>query len=52
MVSGLAEEGEPVTPSEHIAYCMDEEADGVLSTNITDDERKVYETVTSKLDGF
>ena len=34
-------------------YCIGEEAEAVLtSTNVTEDERKVYDTVVTKFDGF
>ena len=52
VASGLAGEGEPRQVST-LMYCMGEEADGILaSTNVTAEERKVYKTVLSKLDGF
>ena len=36
-----------------LLYCIGEEAEGVLtSTNTTDEERKVYETVLNKFDSF
>ena len=36
-----------------LLYCIGEEAEAVLiSTNITEDERKVYDTVIAKLDAF
>lgn len=36
-----------------LLYCLGEEAEAVLSsTNITEDERKVYDTVVSKFDAF
>ena len=36
-----------------LLYCIGEEAEGVLtSTNTTDEERKVYETVLDKFDSF
>ena len=52
VASGLAGEDEPRQVST-LMYCMGEEADGILaSTNVTAEERKVYKTVLSKLDGF
>ena len=36
-----------------LLYCLGEEAEGVLtSTNVTPEERRVYDTVLDKLDGF
>ena len=36
-----------------LLYCLGEEAEGVLtSTNVTADERKVYDTVVDKFDAF
>ena len=36
-----------------LLYCLGEEAEDLLrSTNITEDERKVYLTVLGKFDGF
>lgn len=36
-----------------LLYCLGEESESVLkSTNITDDERKEYDTVLRKLDNF
>ena len=36
-----------------LLYCLGEEAEGVLtSTNVTEDERKVYKTVLQKFDDF
>ena len=36
-----------------LLYCLGEEAEGVLtSTNVTADERKVYDTVVGKFDAF
>ena len=36
-----------------LLYCLGEEAEGVLtSTNVTPEERRVYDTVLEKLDGF
>ena len=36
-----------------LLYCLGEEAEGVLtSTNVTADERKVYDTVIGKFDTF
>ena len=36
-----------------LLYCIGEEAEAVLiSTNITEDEKKVYDTVIAKLDAF
>ena len=36
-----------------LLYCLGEEAEAVLaSTNITDEERKVYDTVLKKFDDF
>ena len=52
VASGLAAD-DPVKQVNTLLYCIGEEAEGVLtSTNTTDDERKVYQTVLDKLDSF
>ena len=52
VASGLAEQAEPKQVST-LLYCMGQEAETVLtSTNITDDERKVYSSVVAKFDSF
>ena len=52
VASGLAEEDKDCQVST-LLYCMGEEAGDVLSTTeITDKERKKYETVMEKHDGF
>ena len=39
--------------SAQLLYCIGEEAEAVLiSTNITENERKVYDTILPKLDAF
>ena len=50
--SGLAEEEEPRQVST-LLYCLGEDADDVLtSTSISDDDRKKYDSVMAKFDGF
>ncbi len=50
--SGLSGESEPRQVST-LLYCLGEEANDVLaSTNITEEEKKVFLTVMEKLDGF
>lgn len=50
--SGLAEDG-PEKQISTLLYCIGENAEAVLaSTNVTADERKVYDTVLAKFDGF
>ena len=50
--SGLANEGETRQVST-LLYCMGEEAEDVLtSTGISDEDRKKYDAVMSKFDGF
>ena len=52
VASGLAND-DAVKQVNTLLYCLGEEAEGVLSsTNVTADERKVYDTVLEKLDGF
>lgn len=52
VASGLAKEDEARQVST-LLYCLGEEADDVLSsTNIKADDRKKYETVLAKFDGF
>ena len=49
IASGLAAE----TAVQTLLYCMGEEAEAVLSsTDITEDEKKVYDTVLDKVDGY
>ncbi len=52
VASGLAEDsaGKQIST---LLYCLGEEADAVLaSTDATADERKVYDTVVAKFDGY
>ena len=50
--SGLADEAQPRQVSA-LLYCLGEEADDVLtSTNISEDDRKVYDSVLSKFNDF
>ena len=50
--SGLSQENEPRQVST-LLYCLGEEAEDVLaSANITEDDRKKYESVLAKLDEF
>lgn len=52
VASGLAGDDEAKQIST-LLYCLGEQAEAVLdSTDITADERKVYDTVVAKLDGF
>ena len=52
VASGLSEEGE-LRQVSTLLYCMGKEAGDVLtSTNITDEERKKYDTVIAKLQDF
>ena len=52
VASGLASD-DAVKQVNTPLYCLGEEAEGVLtSTNATDDERKVYDTVVEKFDAF
>ena len=52
VASGLVDEGAKKQVST-LLYCLGEEAETVLaSTNITDEQRKVYDTVISKFDSF
>lgn len=52
VVSGLVDEGAKKQVST-LLYCLGEEAETVLaSTNITDEQRKVYDRVISKFDSF
>ena len=52
VASGLTEDSAKKQIST-LLYCLGEEAEAVLaSTNATADERKVYDTVVSKFDGF
>ncbi len=52
VASGLAE-GTDAKQVSTLLYCLGEEAESVLmSTNITTDERAVYETVLGKFDSF
>ena len=54
VASGLSAESEARQINMHvILYCLGEEGEDLLrSTNITEDERKVYSTVLEKLNGF
>ena len=52
LASGLSDEGQEKQVST-LLYCMGEDADDTLtSTNITAAERKQYQSVIEKLDGF
>ena len=52
VVSGLTGDDEAKQIST-LLYCLGEQAEAVLgSTDITEDERKLYDTVVAKLDGF
>ena len=52
IASGLSKEAEERQVST-LLYCLGEEAEDILvSTNISDDHRKQYETVLSKFDNF
>ena len=52
IASGLAAET-AVKQVQTLLYCMGEEAEAVLSsTDITEDEKKVYDTVLDKMDGY
>ena len=52
IASGLQGEGQ-VKQVSTLLYCMEEESEAVLtSTNATDEERKVYDTVIGKFDAF
>ena len=52
LASGLAD-GSDEKQVSTLLYCLGEETEAVLtSTNITDDEKKVYCTVMSKFDGY
>ena len=52
IASGLAEQAAPRQIST-LLYCMGQDAEDVLrSTNITEDERKTYDTVVTKLEEF
>ena len=52
VASGLKTE-DPEKQVSTLLYCLGEEAEAVLeSTNINDDERKVYDTVLKKFDDF
>ena len=52
VASGLESEA-AVKQVNTLLYCMGEEADSVLaSTNVTEEERKVYATVVGKFDSF
>ena len=52
VTSGLVDEGAKKQVSA-LLYCLEEEAETVLaSTNITDEQRKVYDTIISKFDSF
>ena len=52
IASGLSKEDTEKQVST-LLYCLGEESEAVLSsTNVTDDERKVYATVVEKLDDF
>ena len=53
LVSGLSAQGTDQQVSTPLLYCMGEEAEGVLnSTNITTEERKVFDEVVKAFDGF
>ena len=53
LVSGLSAQGVDQQVSTPLLYCMGEEAEDVLnSTNITTEERKVFDEVVKAFDGF
>lgn len=52
---GCAGNGDSISSEPHhtLLYCLGEEAEAVLtSTNVEDEERKVYNSVIKKVDDF